>query len=533
VTQSDSFEFSLLGFERRLAAIEQAGGSRRLAGGMIGLEKESLRVAADGTLSQRRHPAALGSPLVHPWITTDFSEALLEFITPPFTDGEHAVEFMADLQAYVYAHLDDEILWATSMPCVVAGETNIPIASYGGSHAGFMKHVYRVGLGHRYGKVMQVIAGVHFNYSVQEGLWPLLQDIAGDAGERRDFADTGYMGMMRNLQRWGWLVPYLFGASPAVCKSFFGGKATSMPEFDEGTYYEPFATSLRMGDIGYQNEKEESVGIKACYDSLESYIRSLTKAIETPASQWQAIGVKVDGEWRQLNANILQIENEYYSSIRPKQLLEGLEKPTLALKKRGIRYVELRSPDVNAFHPLGLDSGQLRFLEALMLFCLLADSPLIEHDEAREIDFNLQRTAHQGRKPGLQLVREQREVPLRRWAEDVLKAMQPLCSLLDGVRGGTAYAEALGEQRVKVDDPSMTPSALMLAEMRANGESFHAYAWRMSRQHRAYFSGRRLTAGSVARLDETAQVSDDEQEQLEKSSNGSFDDFLAAYFDQH
>ena len=115
MTQSDSFEFSLLGFERRLAAIEQAGGSRRLAGGMIGLEKESLRVAADGTLSQRRHPAALGSPLVHPWITTDFSEALLEFITPPFTDGEHAVEFMADLQAYVYAHLDDEILWATSI----------------------------------------------------------------------------------------------------------------------------------------------------------------------------------------------------------------------------------------------------------------------------------------------------------------------------------------------------------------------------------------------------------------------------------
>ena len=533
MTRRNSFELSLDGLERRLAAIEKAGGSRRLAGGLIGLEKESLRVAADGTLSQRTHPSALGSPLTHPWITTDFAEPLLELITPPFTDGEHAIAFMAEVQTYVSSHLDDEILWATSMPCVVAGETNIPIARYGSSHAGLMKHTYRVGLGHRYGKVMQVIAGVHFNYSVPEGLWAVLQEIAADNGERRDFTDSAYMGMMRNLQRWGWLVPYLFGAAPAVCKSFFGGRIPDMPEFDEGTYYEPFATSLRMGDIGYQNAREESVGIKACYDSLDSYIRSLTKAIETPAAQWEAIGVKVDGQWRQLNANVLQIENEYYSTIRPKQLLEGLEKPTLALKRRGIRYVELRSPDVNAFHPLGLDGSQLRFLEALMLSCLLADSPLIGHDEAREIDFNLQRTAHQGRKPGLHLVRGQREVPLRGWAMDVLEAMQPLCSLLDRNRGGAAYTDALSEQQEKVADPSLTPSARMLAEMRANDESFHAFAWRMSRQHQAYFRARRLADDVVARFDEAVQISRDEQEHLEKTSTGCFDDFLAAYFGQH
>lgn len=527
-----AFESLLPDYERRLAALDTEEGRASLVTGLVGLEKESLRVAIDGALSQRSHPYVLGSPLTHPWITTDYSEALLELITPPMQDGVAALDNLRDLQTWVYPKLEDEILWATSMPCVVEGESNIPIARYGPSHAGQMKHVYRVGLGHRYGRVMQVIAGVHVNISVNEDIWPLLQGMAGDTGPSRAFVDSSYMGLVRNLQRWGWMVPYLFGASPAICKSFFGDKRVSMPMFDESTYYEPFATSLRMGDIGYQNQKEETVGIKACYDSLDSYVASLERAINTPAAPWEKFGVKVNGDWHQLNANILQIENEYYSTVRPKQLLDGFEKPTLALRKRGIRYVELRSPDVNAFHPLGIDEAELRFLEVLFLFCLLADSPLIDCDGAREIDLNLQRTAHQGRKPGLQLMCGGRELALRAWSGLLLDAMMPLGEMLDAASTGTAYSRALEEQRLKVDDPSTTPSARMLAEMRANGEGFHAFSSRLSQQHQRYFLERVLSAEVEKTLEDTADRSWVEQRGLEQQNQGTFDEFLEDYFNQ-
>ena len=46
-----------------------------------GIEKESLRVDGDSRLASTPHPVCLGSPLTHPSITTDFSEAQLELIT--------------------------------------------------------------------------------------------------------------------------------------------------------------------------------------------------------------------------------------------------------------------------------------------------------------------------------------------------------------------------------------------------------------------------------------------------------------------
>ena len=393
----------------RLARLASEADIKLLRDARFGLEKESLRVSATGGMALTPHPTALGSALTHPDITTDYSEALIEFITPPLPGVADALDYLADLQAYVYHRLDNEILWATSMPCVLSGDHNIPVARYGTSNAGHMKHVYRVGLGNRYGRVMQVIAGVHFNWSFADDLWPAYRLIEGRVCGLRDFRDQRYMAQIRNLQRFGWLIPYLFGASPAVCKSFFQGQATNLPSFDETTYYAPHATSLRMGDIGYQNSREEGLGIKACYDDVQSYADSLLKATMEPAAAWEALGVREGDEYRQLNANILQIENEYYSTVRPKQVLQGLEKSSLALKKRGIRYIELRSLDVNAYHPLGLDETQGRFLEVFLLFCLFADSSTIDARERREIDRNLLDVAHRGREPRLVLQHRDRK----------------------------------------------------------------------------------------------------------------------------
>ena len=515
--------------EQRLARLVNSGDSHLIRHGRIGLEKESLRVSPEGGIAQTPHPRVLGSALAHPYITTDYSEALAELITPPLADSSEALDFLRDAQKFVYEHLEDEILWATSMPCILADGESIPIATYGSSHLGTMKTVYRRGLGHRYGRVMQVIAGVHFNYSPPEGFWSLYQQLEQDRGTLRDFTDDAFMGLIRNLQRFGWLIPYLFGASPAVCKTFLGGRPTNLDEFDVHTYFEPFATSLRMGDIGYTNSQEEGVGIKADYGSLDAYITSLSRAITTPCPLWERIGVKVNGRYEQLNANILQIENEYYSTVRPKQVPANNEMPTLALRQRGIRYVELRSLDVNAFDPLGISEEQLRFIEAFMLFCLFHESPLIQPRERREIDDNILRTAHQGREPGFALQRGGEEIGLADWATELCDAMEPVCALLDEERKNGPYLHALAACKEKVMDPDQTPSARMLAEMRERGEGFFHFAKRMSLEHQSYFAQLGLDQEQRRLFENESVVSHERQAAMEVSDTGSFDDYLAAY----
>jgi len=463
--------------QQRLSLLATSGIEEALAASKIGLEKESLRVQPEGGIAQTPHPLAWGSPLTNPQITTDFSEALTELVTPPCNSVSEVIQSLDDIQNFIYRSLDNEILWATSMPCVVAGETSIPLAQYGSSNAAQMKTVYRRGLGLRYGRAMQVIAGVHFNYSFSDDFWQRYQKILNNDAPPQDFISEQYMGLIRNLLRYGWLVPYLFGASPAICKSFVNGQRTLLQDFNDNTYYEPYATSLRLGNVGYQNNKEDLAGIKACYDSLDAYVASMRCAISTPYPGYDEIGVKVDGEYKQLNTNILQIENEYYSSVRPKQILQGDEKPSTALEKRGIAYVELRSVDVNAFDPHGINSEQLHFLEVFMLFCLLKDSPKLDQSDLNTIDQNLLLVAHQGRKPGLDLQRVNTEkglekISLQDWASELCNQMKPVARLFDRANHCEDYFSSVKSQIASVFDPDLTPSARMLAEMKENNEGF-------------------------------------------------------------
>jgi len=538
-------------YDKRLTTLARTSLGGCLAESLVGLEKEGLRVSPGGKVAATPHPQALGSALTHPYITTDFSEALLEAVTPALADKGALLGFLHDLHVFVYRHLGEELLWATSMPCLLEGAANIPLARYGSSNAAQMKTVYRRGLGNRYGRVMQVIAGVHFNFSFADAFWRLYLDAAGvdlarpgnpaEQADNRPRAIAGaeferlrseaYMGAIRNLQRFGWLIPYLFGASPAVCKTFVRGRHTDLVSFDANTFYYPYATSLRMGDIGYQNRQTAGTGMKASYDSLDSYIRSLTWAIETPCPDYEGIGVKVGDRYEQLNANVLQIENEYYSTIRPKQITAWLEKPTLALRRRGVRYLELRSLDVNAFHPLGVAEEQIDFLRAFMLFCLLVDSPRIASDERRSIDENLIAVAHRGRDPELVLGRPGGVVPLRVWAQELLDAMVPAVELTDGGSAGPC-ARSLALQREKVRDPAATPSARMLAAMAANGEGFFEYARRISEGHRDRFRSAPLDGGQQSLFERLSRESWERQHELEARDDSDFDDFLARYLAQ-
>jgi glutamate--cysteine ligase len=516
-------------FERRLAALVNSGQPQILQGGRKGVEKESLRVTPAGRIATTAHPRALGSALTAEHITTDYSEALIELVTPTFTTSWELLQYLCDLHQFVYRHLGDELLWATSMPCALEGDASVPIAQYGRSNVGRMKSVYRYGLGLRYGRVMQAISGVHFNYSFPLPFWEAYAVLrrSHDAGSR--FMSASYFELLRNYHRHGWIVLYLFGVSPALCKSFLRGREIAMPQLTPGTAYEPFATSLRMSDLGYRNRNQ--AGLKVSVNSLEEYVRDLARAISTPHPPYEALGVHVDAEWRQLNANILQIENEYYSFIRPKRVARSGERPTQALRRAGVEYVEVRALDVSAFDPVGVNQNKLRFLEAFLAFCLLGDSPPVDTSEQEALEENHVKVARRGREPGLMLERSGRSVPMLDWAREILESMEGICEILDRGDPAKPYSQALAVQRTKIDRVELTPSARLLAELRTTGESFFDLALRTSTTHKAYFLD--LYTPNDLRLGEfAAEAAESLQKQhnIETADKGSFEEYLARYF---
>jgi glutamate--cysteine ligase len=515
-------------FERRLAALVNAGAPGLVQGGRRGVEKESLRVTPEGRIASTMHPEALGSALTGEHVTTDYSEALIELVTPTFRTNWELLQYLCDLHQFVYRHVGDELLWATSMPCVIEGDASIPIAQFGPSNPGRLKTIYREGLGVRYGRVMQAISGVHFNYSFPERLWEAWAAIRESRDAGRDFVSASYFDLLRNYRRYGWIVLYLFGVSPAVCKSFLRARGAELPEFGRGTAWEPHATSLRMSDLGYRNRSQS--GVEVSVNSLDEYVRDLTRAMSTPHPEYERIGVKVDGQYRQLNANLLQIENEYYSFIRPKRVARSGERPTQALRRAGVEYVEVRALDVSAFDPVGVNQNKMRFIEAFLLLCLTRESPLIDSREQGELDGNHLTVARRGREPGLQLLRDGRPFPMRDWARELLDQMQGLCELLDHGDPARPYAAALAVQAAKFDDVALTPSARLVAELRETGESFFDLALRMSRQHKAYFLD--LHAPNPARLDEFAAEARESLEQaarIDAAPREPFDEYLARY----
>ncbi|MFI3158172.1 MAG: glutamate--cysteine ligase [Methylococcaceae bacterium] len=504
-----------------------------LCGGLKGIEKESLRISKDGFIAQTSHPKALGSALTHPYITTDYSEALIELITPPFVDIKDSLDYLHNIHQFVYEHLDNEMLLGASMPCGINGDESIPIAEYGSSNIGRMKHVYRHGLWHRYGRTMQSIAGIHFNYSVPEALWPVLHQQQNSPLNPEEFKADAYFGLIRNFQRMGWLILYLFGASPAICKNFFNSRPALMAQFaelDNGTLYHPYATSLRMSDIGYKSKNQAN--LKIDYNSIDGYVSSLSAAINTPYPEYEKIGTVVDGEYRQLNGNILQIENEFYSTIRPKQIAQSGEKPTLALKRRGVRYIEMRSLDLDLFNPIGIDEDKARFIEALLLTCLLQDSPKTSDQEQQVNNANQLAVANFGRKPGLELNKNDQKLLLRDWATEILDSMQPVCTILDQDHAEKRYSSALEKQRLLVENPDLTASARILEQMTQLRQPFSRFALKTSAEHEQYFKRNKLNETKTLQFNEMAALSHAKQEEIEHNKQMPFDDYLKQYFSQ-
>jgi len=515
-------------FEQTLAALINSGEPQIIQGGRKGVEKESLRVMPDGRIATTPHPRDLGSALTNEHITTDFSEALIELVSPTFRTSWELLQYLLDLHQFVYQHLGDELLWATSMPSFIEGDNSIPIAQFGKSNVGRMKTVYREGLGVRYGRMMQAISGVHFNYSFPESMWNPWADLLQSRTRGQDFVSERYFHLLRNYRRHGWIVLYLFGVSPVVCNTFLKGRNVTLPRLSKDTSYEPYATSLRMSDLGYRNRNQ--AGLSVSVNSLDEYVRDLSRAIATRHEPYEKLGVKVDGQYRQLNANILQIENEYYSYIRPKRVARSGERPTKALRRAGVEYVEVRALDVSAFDPVGVNQNKLRFLEVFLAMCLMKDSPPIDLSEQEVLDANHLTVARRGREPGLLLERDGRKVSMLSWARELMDSMQGIAEIFDRGDRVRPYTAALTVQAAKIEDVSRTPSARMLAELESTGESFFDLGLRMSRLHKEYFLA--LYPPNVDRLAEFRAEADESlraQASIEAADKIDFEQYLAEY----
>lgn len=520
--------------QKQLQALDQPEARSELTAIHRGIEKESLRITPDGKLAQTPHPAGLGSALTHPSITTDYSEALLEFITPVSTSIQRSLDQLEDLHSFTYENIDGELLWSASMPCIVAGDAGIPVAQYGSSNVARMKTVYRYGLGHRYGRLMQAIAGIHYNFSMPQAFWERTWWDAGNPGDIAEYTTERYLGLIRNFRRLSWMLIYLFGASPAVCASFLKGRDNhGLQPFngDDRSLYLPYGTALRMGSLGYNSDVQKTLNI--CYNSLDTYVETLSSAIMLPHPAYRDIPNGQGGNYQQLNDSLLQIENEFYSPIRPKRVTRSGEAPLRALVRGGIEYIEVRCVDISPFTPIGLDAQQVRFMDTFLLYCLLQESPPCDDMEQALQTANLEAVVNRGRQPGLCLQKHGKEISLVQWARELLDEMRPLAALLDSAYDSRNYRTSLENQAHKLDDPELTPSARILREMRERDLPFFKVAMAYSEEWADYFRQRKMATETRSHFEKESLRSLQAQEDTERGDQVAFEKYLEKFYAQY
>ena len=475
-----------------------------------GIEKESLRVRPDGALAVTPHPPALGSPLTHPHITTDFSESQLELITGAHPGIDDCLTELTRVHQFVYKNIGDQLLWCSSMPCNLPGDGEIPIGRYGRSNVGRMKTIYRTGLSYRYGRRMQAISGIHYNFS-----------LPGVSSE-------DYFSLIRNFRRHSWLPLYLFGASPAVCSTFVAGRKHELQELRPGTMYLPHATSLRMGRLGYQSDAQAALCVS--YNSLESYAASLDDALTKPFPRYQKIGVGEGTDYKQLNTSLLQIENEFYSTVRPKRRIRPGERPLHALRERGVEYVEVRLMDLDPFNAIGIGAPTMRFLDVFLLHCLLSESPPDTPQEIGAIGRNHLLAAARGREPGLKLDGREKKVSLVEWGTRIVAECEPIAAALDAAHGGAAYREALASAGSLLKDAELTPSARVLHAMaRSHDNAYVRFALAQSLAHAGTLRGLPFAPELEHSFEELTRKSLAEQHRIEAADTLDFETYRQKY----
>lgn len=501
-----------------------------LQGMLRGIEKESLRMQPNGYLAKTPHPKGLGSTLTHPHITTDYSESLLELITSPQKSIAETLEMLRELHQLVYDNLEhDELLWPLSMPCMLStDDEDIPLGDYGTSNIGKLKTLYRNGLGLRYGRRMQTIAGLHYNLSFPDTLFKKLHTTRYPELSFTEAKNAAYLGLVRNFKRLSSMVLYLLGASPCVCACFLHDRRHHLQQMPKNkSLYLPQATSLRMGKLGYQNSAQDDLDIQ--YNNLPDYVRGLRAAISEPHADFTALGVDdASGNPTQINDHILQIENEFYSTIRPKQVANSGESPTHALEDRGIAYIELRAVDLDPYSPVGISEHGAHFLETLALYCLLIDSPELDRAEETILSANQDAVVNNGRDNSLNIQVDGKQINFRTWMQTHLTNMNHVAGMLDDACPNQTHKQAVAEMLSRAQDVSLTPSARVLTETEAAGGVWDM-GKKLAEHYAANYKQTSLTPTKARHYASLAETSLNQQAELETTEEIPFAEFIKQY----
>lgn len=491
-----------------------------------GIERETLRTTSHGTMPNTDHPYSLGSPLTHKWITTDFSEILLEFVTPNSNDLNYLLSFLNDLHQHVSKKIKNEYLWPLSFPYFIDPNYSIKLAQYGKSNIGKMKTLYRQGLKNRYGNFMNIISGVHYNFSLPISFWKKWKKIKNKADER-NIISSEYLKLIRNYHKFGWIIPYLFGASPAICPSAIKNNISNIKfkKSKNGLLYLPWSTSLRLSSIGYQNYFTKKLNIN--FNCLHEYIYFLRYATNTTSEKFKKIGLKDNkGHLKQINDHLLQMENEFYTHIRPKQTIKKNECLSDALEKRGIQYIEIRSLDLNPFSPIGIDKKQILFLDLFLIWCLLADSPKIHNTDVKLYKKNWEIITLEGRKPNqkININNKYEKETLITISAEIFKNLYHIAEHLDEYSKYYSYKKVCKEFETYFQHPELTYSSKILSKMLKNG--IKKTGLDLAKKYKKQFIKEKMIILNNIILDKEAISSHKKQRTIEKKDKLSFTEYL-------
>jgi glutamate--cysteine ligase len=416
------------------------------------------------------------------------------------------------------------------MPCPIDNEEEIPIGNYGMSNSGMIKTIYRKGLSERYGSLMQTIAGLHYNFSFSDEFFNILLSLEENKNEK-ELKNEVYLHIARNFKRFGWLYFFLYGASPAVCDSFVEKGKHDLERLPGGGLYKPNSTSLRMGDLGYISKAQDDLNIS--YNTLEDYCLDLENALTTPYKAYQDIGEFVDDKRVQLNTSVIQIENEYYSTIRPKRVCPTGERPVNVLRKEGIEYLELRCVDLDPFSPVGVRRDQLDFMDTLLMYCLLKESPPIGKDEAETIKNNHEKIINNGRDVSQIINLNGDEGTALDFSEKILLELKEISSTLGGSvfkEGKNLWMESIDLQIRKVKNIDETLSGKILNDLLTKNMSFREFGLNLANEHSQYFKTDQQYENPF--FEEAAKVSLEKQDEIDAQIEPDFESYLKEYFSQ-
>ena len=408
-----------------LSDIKKIAGGEELLAGNFGIEVEGLRVTHNGKLSLRPHPSIFGNKLTNPYITTDFSESQVEIITPTFESIDEAFDFFSFMSDLVNVSLDkDEYLWFQSLPCILPKSSDIPIARYEGDEKAQESMDYRKGLAKKYGLRKQLISGIHFNFSFSEDFIQKLYDNSCSGKSFKDFKDNLYLKVTRNYLRHLWLIVYLTGASVA-CHNTFNHECVQLMDRQgkSGSLYTSTGCSLRNSSFGYKN-------LKKLYPSYNS-VREFTDDVQS-----------------YIDEGILSEAKELYTQIR----LKPKNPPDLlnSLNEDGVRYIEVRTLDINPFYKCGLIKKDMEFIHLLLVYCLLKDESDYVNWQKESL-INEERVAVSAFDPDMRLLKDGEETTINEWGLEIIDRMRVVLEEFDIDCDGI-----LDNMADKIRNPSIT-----------------------------------------------------------------------------